>query len=53
MMMRYTEQGWERCFLEDMIKIYNTRLDRAELDRIHKLELLDEFEEWNLIQARP
>mmetsp|Transcript_43129 Transcript_43129/g.99363 ORF Transcript_43129/g.99363 Transcript_43129/m.99363 type:complete len:366 (-) Transcript_43129:38-1135(-) len=49
--VRYTERGWEHCNIEDMIKIYNVRLDRADLQRVHKLELLDEFEEWNLIQA--
>jgi len=34
-----------------MNKIYSTYLDQADVDRIHKLEMLDEFEEWHLIQA--
>mmetsp|Transcript_44004 Transcript_44004/g.104132 ORF Transcript_44004/g.104132 Transcript_44004/m.104132 type:complete len:368 (+) Transcript_44004:84-1187(+) len=48
---RYQDRGWEQCCVEDMIKIYGTRLDQSEVQRIQKLELLDEFEEWNLIQA--
>eukprot|EP00971_Amphidinium_carterae_P025542 503847-Amphidinium_carterae.1 len=31
--VRYTERGWEHCNIEDMIKIYNVRLDRADLQR--------------------
>lgn len=46
---RYLQRGWERCSLADMKEVYY-KLDQADLDRIHKLELLDEFEEFHLIQ---
>lgn len=48
---RYLQRGWQRCFAEDMNKIYSTYLDQADVDRIHKLEMMDEFEEWHLIQG--
>eukprot|EP00928_Gymnodinium_smaydae_P087993 TRINITY_DN72153_c0_g1_i1.p1 TRINITY_DN72153_c0_g1~~TRINITY_DN72153_c0_g1_i1.p1 ORF type:complete len:429 (-),score=91.87 TRINITY_DN72153_c0_g1_i1:44-1234(-) len=48
---RYLSRGWDRCFIADMLRIYNTMLDQKDIERIHRLELLDEYEEWNLIQA--
>ncbi len=34
-----------------MVQIYNTYLDKQEVQRVQKLEFLDEFEEWHLIQG--
>jgi len=48
---RYLERGWEQCSLADMKEVYEKHLDRKDVERIHRLELLDEFEEWNLIQS--
>merc|ERR1711985_125439 len=45
------ERGFDRCFLADMKEIHNKWLDQSDVDRINKLELLDELEEWNLIMA--
>ncbi|CAK0843308.1 unnamed protein product, partial [Prorocentrum cordatum] len=47
---RYLQRGWERCSLADMKEVYYKHLDQADVDRINKLELLDEFEEFHLIQ---
>mmetsp|Transcript_55136 Transcript_55136/g.118387 ORF Transcript_55136/g.118387 Transcript_55136/m.118387 type:complete len:414 (+) Transcript_55136:73-1314(+) len=47
---RYLQRGWERCNLANMNEVYEKHLDRAEVERIQRLELLDEFEEWHLIQ---
>merc|ERR1712190_87377 len=48
---RYQSRGWERCTLADMDEIYNKYLDQKDVERIQRLELLDEFEEWHLIQG--
>ena len=33
----------------DMLKMYNSHMDRDEKKRIEKIDFLDELEEWNLI----
>jgi tRNA wybutosine-synthesizing protein 4 len=48
---RYMDRGWEQCSLADMNEIYSKYLDRADVERIQRIELMDEFEEWHLIQA--
>lgn len=48
---RWLDRGWERCFIADFNEIYSRYLDRADVDRIHRLEMMDEFEEWHLIQG--
>jgi len=48
---RYLQRGWDKCSVADMKEVYDKHLDRKDVERIHRLELLDEFEEWNLIQA--
>mmetsp|Transcript_97083 Transcript_97083/g.153069 ORF Transcript_97083/g.153069 Transcript_97083/m.153069 type:complete len:381 (-) Transcript_97083:54-1196(-) len=48
---RYLQRGWEQCLAVDMNEVYSKYLDQKDLDRIHKLEMMDEFEEWNLIQG--
>jgi len=48
---RYLDRGWDQCNLADMKEVYERHLDRKDVERIHRLELLDEFEEWNLIQS--
>jgi len=47
---RYLQRGWEKCWLADMNQIYSRHLDEKDVERIHKLEMMDEFEEWHLIQ---
>jgi len=47
---RYLQRGWERCVASNMNNVYNKFLDRADVERIQKLEFLDELEEWYLIQ---
>lgn len=34
----------------NMSKVYKDRLDKTEKARIEKLEIFDEFEEWELLQ---
>mmetsp|Transcript_71550 Transcript_71550/g.117770 ORF Transcript_71550/g.117770 Transcript_71550/m.117770 type:complete len:145 (+) Transcript_71550:1-435(+) len=48
---RFLARGWSRCQVKDMNEIYRSHLDQSEVERIHKLELMDEFEEWHLIQG--
>jgi len=48
---RFLERGWSQCQVKDMNEIYKNHLDQSEVERIHKLELMDEFEEWHLIQG--
>jgi len=48
---RYTQRGWDQCSLIDMNQVYSKYLDREDVARIQKIELMDEFEEWHLIQA--
>ena len=35
----------------NMSIVYSTKLDATERSRIEKLELFDEFEEWDLLQS--
>jgi len=46
---RYFKTGWQHANAEDMFGIYNKYTPKEELKRISKLELFDEFEEWELI----
>ncbi|CAK9068657.1 unnamed protein product [Durusdinium trenchii] len=48
---RFLERGWSKCSVADMNEIYSRHLDQSEVERIQKLELMDEFEEWHLIQG--
>lgn len=48
---RFLQRGWHRASAGDMNQVYAQYLDQADIDRVHRLELLDEFEEWRLIQG--
>jgi len=48
---RYTQRGWDQAVAVDMNQVYDKHLDCKDVERIQRLELLDEFEEWHLIQA--
>lgn len=47
---RFLQRGWDRCLAVDMDQVYDKYLDVSDVERIQRLELLDEFEEWHLIQ---
>merc|ERR1719499_607410 len=47
---RYMQRGWNQCVITDMNEVYDKHLDASDVERIQRLELLDEFEEWHLIQ---
>lgn len=47
----YTACGFDSCAAEDMHSIFTQRLPKKELQRIRKLEWLDELEEIALIQS--
>eukprot|EP00918_Siedleckia_nematoides_P071818 GHVU01156887.1.p1 GENE.GHVU01156887.1~~GHVU01156887.1.p1 ORF type:complete len:134 (+),score=33.98 GHVU01156887.1:184-585(+) len=49
--IRYLERGWDAVRLDDMNGIYDFYLDQAEVQRIQRLELFDEMEEWRLLQG--
>jgi len=44
------ELRFSRIEIYDMLEVYNSCTDPVEKARITKLEFLDEYEEWNLIQ---
>ena len=48
---RMLEHGFTTAKAEPMLTIHNERLDKDELARIEKLEIFDEFEEWNMLQS--
>ena len=47
---RLKKAGWARSEAKSMNEIYKTCLDPNDVRRIQKLEIFDEFEEWDLIQ---
>ncbi|KAL4518046.1 hypothetical protein Ndes2526A_g01497 [Nannochloris sp. 'desiccata'] len=47
---RFLKAGWGRAEAKTMNEIYKSCLDPNDVHRIQKLEIFDEFEEWNLIQ---
>ncbi len=46
---RYLSAGWEVASAKDLDDIYENELGAEELQRVAKLELFDEFEEWHMI----
>jgi len=46
---RMTQCGWEDARSEDLLRLFNTCIPRAEIARINRLEMMDEEEEWNLL----
>lgn len=48
---RYQQRGFEQCWAANMNEVYSKHLDEKDIERIHRLEMMDEFEEWHLIQA--
>ena len=48
---RYEKTGFTQVEVYDMLKLYDKIISKEERNRIEKIELLDEFEEWNLIQS--
>jgi tRNA wybutosine-synthesizing protein 4 len=47
---RLLKSGFKTCQVLDMLEYYNKYIDSTEKRRIEKLELVDEYEEWNLLQ---
>lgn len=47
---RFTDNGWKHADARDMATVYRTHLDPADRLRAERLEIFDEFEEWNMIQ---
>ncbi|KAI7757663.1 hypothetical protein M8C21_029652, partial [Ambrosia artemisiifolia] len=43
----FLDRGWQRAVAWDMLKIYTSFIDPQERQRIERLELFDEFEEWS------
>lgn len=48
---RMLDAGFKKAHCENMLRIHNGKLDETEKARIEKIELFDEFEEWDLIQS--
>lgn len=48
---RFLRAGWEHARATDMLTIYNQFLDRSEVQRVARIEPLDEVEEWDLIMT--
>jgi tRNA wybutosine-synthesizing protein 4 len=49
--VRFLSRGWSVARALDMNDVYRRFLPAADVKRIERLELWDEFEEWNMIQA--
>ncbi|XP_045172598.2 tRNA wybutosine-synthesizing protein 4-like [Mercenaria mercenaria] len=45
---RFSQLGWRDLEVLDMNEFYNNLLSRDERDRVEKLEMFDEYEEWHL-----
>eukprot|EP00889_Picochlorum_renovo_P006591 jgi/Picre1/33621/NNA_001101.t1 len=41
--------GWQHVMCEDMLSLFNRGIPREEIQRINRIEMLDEEEEWNLL----
>lgn len=48
---RLKEAGWQRAEVRTMAEVHRSCLDPADRRRIERLEIFDEFEEWDLIQG--
>ena len=48
---RYEKRGFTDVRVLDMVHIFSSHLDQKVLRKILRLEMFDEFEEWNLIQG--
>ncbi|KAI9478890.1 MAG: putative leucine carboxyl methyltransferase [Benjaminiella poitrasii] len=48
---RFKDLGWQSAKAVDMNTIHDEYIDKAEILKISKLELLDELEEWRLLSA--
>uniref|UniRef100_A0A5B7BE94 Leucine carboxyl methyltransferase 1 homolog n=1 Tax=Davidia involucrata TaxID=16924 RepID=A0A5B7BE94_DAVIN len=46
----FLDQGWQRAFAWDMLRVYGNFIEAQERRRIEPLELFDEFEEWHMMQ---
>ncbi|XP_043711635.1 leucine carboxyl methyltransferase 1 homolog isoform X2 [Telopea speciosissima] len=46
----FLDQGWQKAVAWDMLRVYSNFIDAQERHRIERLELFDEFEEWNMMQ---
>ena len=45
---RYTNAGYTHVHAQDLNEFWDTHVSKEEKDRIQKLEMLDEVEEWRL-----
>eukprot|EP00891_Asterochloris_glomerata_P002981 jgi/Astpho2/2981/fgenesh1_pm.00051_%23_4_t len=48
---RFLDNGWQRAEALDMHTVYGRHVDPLQRRRIERLELFDEFEEWNMLQS--
>ncbi|KAA8520442.1 hypothetical protein F0562_014698 [Nyssa sinensis] len=46
----FLDQGWQRAVAWDMLRVYSHFIEAQERQRIERLELFDEFEEWHMMQ---
>jgi hypothetical protein len=51
--LKIEDESSKKVFVETitMNEVYQERLDPIEKQRIDRLEIFDEFEEWNLLQS--
>ncbi|KAK1304593.1 hypothetical protein QJS10_CPB11g00288 [Acorus calamus] len=46
----FLDQGWQKAVAWDMLRIYSDFIEARDRQRIERLELFDEFEEWHMMQ---
>ena len=48
---RFVKTGFNNAEVYDMLSLYDKIINKEEKLRVEKIEMMDEFEEWNLIQT--
>jgi len=48
---RYIDLGYDQAASKDLKKLYNEYIDQKECSRVARIELFDEFEEWNMLMG--
>jgi len=48
---RYTNIGFHQASARDLKTLYNEYIDQKECSRVARIELFDEFEEWNMLMG--
>ena len=48
---RFTQHGWTRASSRNLNAVYRQHIDPSDRARIERIEMFDEFEEWEMIMG--